>query len=265
MQYKSWIVSGVCGAMLVASASVASAANWSLEASDIFTGQNSRTIDIDDGPQVVVSVQQGRVIQGKETHAPYYTQTRGTSGPGGVPGEIDVSPDYFDLDFDTDVFLSELTVAWLFPDGEYGDHGNEVAIFQTFSANSIDPLNTFYLEAQEHEVAKLYSDSGLNNLVDGVIVENLEIAWDGVNDDGPKSGGVWKISSLTSIFGDFDRLRLVGGDDLSVLASGAADSDFSFVSASGAAVVPVPAALPLLGTALAGFALVGWRRKRLAA
>lgn len=262
MQNKSWIVSGVCGAMLMASASVASAANWNLEASDIFTGQNSRTIDIDDGPQVVVSVQQGRTIQGKTTHAPFNTQTRGTSG--GVNGEIDVSPDYFDLDFDTDVFLNEITVAWLFPDGEYGDHGNEVAIFQTFNAND-DLLNTFYLEAQEYEVAKLYSDSGLSNLVAGVTVTNLEKALDGNNDGGePKSGGVWQITGA-SIFGNFDRLRLVGGDDLAIPASGAADSDFSFVSASGAAVVPVPAALPLLGTALAGFALVGWRRKRLAA
>ena len=55
-----------------------------------------------------------------------------------------------------------------------------------------------------------------------------------------KSGGVWAVSGA-SIFGDFDTLRLFGGDDLSAPAAGAADSDFSFVSAEGAAVVPVPA------------------------
>lgn len=246
----------------MASASVASAANWNLNATDIATGVNSTTVNIIDGPTVEVSVQTGRTIQGKTTHSPHFTQTRGTSG--GVNGEIDVSPDFFDLDFDVDVFLNELTLAWLFPDGEYGDHGNEVAVIQTFdSAGNF--LNDFFLEAKSPISAQLFTDSGLTTLVAGAAVTNLEIALDGNNDGGAsKSGGVWQITGA-SIFGNFDTLRLVGGDDLAVPATGSADSDFSFVSASGAAVVPVPAALPLLGSALAGFALLGWRRKRFTA
>lgn len=257
MNGKTWIVSGVCGVALMASATVASAANWTLNASEIATGVNSTTVNITDGPTVDITVKAGRTIQGKTTHSPFFTQTRGTSG--GVGGEIDVADDFFDLDFDTNVFLTEFRVAWLFPDGEYGDQGNEVAIFQTFDASG-SLLEDFFLAAESKTTANLYTDDTLTTLVVGATVSNIEIAQDGSGGD-TKSGGVWSVAG-GSIFGTFDTLRLFGGDDLSVPASGAADSDFSFVSAAGAAVVPVPAALPLMLTALAGFGLLGWRRKR---
>ena len=250
---------GILGGAFLATTSIASAATWSLNAADIATGVNSTTVNIADGPSVDITVKAGRVIQGKTTHAPFFTQTRGTSG--GVAGEIDVADDFFDLDFSENVFLTEFRVAWLFPDGEYGDQGNEVAIFQTFDASG-NLLEDFFLEAQTKTTAGLYTDDTLTTLVAGVTVTNIEIAQDGSGGD-QKSGGVWAVSGA-SIFGDFDTLRLFGGDDLSAPAAGAADSDFSFVSAEGAAVVPVPAALPLMLTALAGFGLMGWRRRRLA-
>jgi len=257
MNTKTLILGGVSGAFLLASASVASAANWTLTASQIATGVNSTTVNITDGPSVEVSVSDGRTIEPKTTHSPFFTETRGTSG--GVNGEIDVANDFFDLDFSENVFLSELRVAWLFPNGEYGDQGNEVAIFQTFDSSG-NLLEDFFLEAQTKTTAKLYTDDTLSVLVAGATVTNIEIAQDGSGGD-TKSGGVWSITGL-SILGTFDTLRLFGGDDLSAPAAGAADSDFSFVSASGAAAVPVPAALPLFMTALAGFGLLGWRRKR---
>lgn len=244
---------GLCGAFVMASTSLASATTWTLNASDISTNVNSTSVNILGGPTVDVSVQPGRTIKGKTTQAG--TQTRGTSG--GVNGEIDVSPDFFRLDFDADVFLTELRIAWLFPDGEYGDHGNEVAIFETYDENG-GFLDDFYLAAESLTTGNIYTDNSLSTLVAGATVTNIEIAQDG--SPGPASGGVWSVTGA-SIFGNFDTLRLLGGDDLSVPATGAADSDFSFVSATGAAVVPVPAALPLMLTALAGLGLAAMRRK----
>lgn len=173
---------------MIVTGSTAFAANWTLDATDIATGVNSTNINISGSPSVVVSVQSGRTIQPKTT--PAGTQTHGTSG--GVNGEIDVSPDFFDLDFNEDVFLSKIAIAWLFPDGN----------------------------------------------------------------PGPAKGGVWELVGR-SIFGDFDTLRLVGGDKDNI--EGSRDSDFSFVNASGAVVVPVPAALPLMA---AGLGLLGLVRSR---
>lgn len=238
---------------LLATGSTAHAANWSLDATDIATGVNSTSVNISGGPIVDVSVQAGRTIQPKTT--PFGTQTRGTSG--GVNGEIDVSPDFFDLNFSEDVFLSEFTVAWLFPDGEYGDTGNEVAVFETYDAGG-NLLADFFLEAQSPTSANLYTDSTLTTLALGVTVTNLELA----QDSGPASGGVWKLSG-DSIFGSFDTLRLFGGDKDKI--DGSRDSDFSFVNASGAVVVPVPAALPLMAAGLGLLGLAKVRRKRIAA
>ncbi|RVU34852.1 hypothetical protein EOI86_18605 [Hwanghaeella grinnelliae] len=238
---------------MMVTGSTAFAANWTLNATDIATGVNSTNINISGGPSVEVSVQSGRTIQPKTT--PANTQTRGTSG--GVNGEIDVSPDFFDLDFSEDVFLSKLTVAWLFPDGEYSDVGNEVAVFETYDAGG-NLIADFFLEAQSPTDAQIFTDASLSTLVAGVTVNNIELA----QDSNPKSGGVWELIGA-SIFGDFDTLRLVGGDKDKI--EGSRDSDFSFVGAEGAVVVPVPAALPLMAAGLGLLGLARSRRKRIAA
>lgn len=239
---------------MMVTGSAAFAANWSLNATDIAIGGNSDTVNISGGPTVEVSVQTGRTIQPKTT--PGGRQTRGTSG--GVNGEIDVSPDFFDLDFSEDVFLSKFTVAWLFPDGEYGDVGNEVAVFETYDAGG-NLIDDFFLEAQSPTSAQFFSDAGLSSVVSGVAVNFLELA----QDSGPASGGVWELVGA-SIFGDFDTLRLIGGDKDQI--EGSRDSDFSFVGAEGAtAVVPVPAALPLMAAGLGLLGFVRGRRNRNAA
>lgn len=240
---------------MLVTGSTAFAANWSLNATDIATGVNSTTVNISGGPIVDVSVQTGRTIQPKTTQLG--RATRGTSG--GVNGEIDVPPDFFDLDFSENVFLSSLTIAWLFPDGEYNDQGNEVAVFETYDASG-NLLADFFLEAQSATGAQLFTDSTLSTLVAGVTVNNIELAQDG--SPGPARGGVWELIG-TSIFGNFDTLRLVGGDKDQIF--GSRDSDFSFVNASGAVVVPVPAALPLMVAGLGLLGLVRSRRKRIAA
>jgi hypothetical protein len=249
------VLAPLLAAGMIVTGSTAFAANWALDATDIATGVNSTNINISGGPSVEVSVQSGRTIRPKTT--PAGTQTRGTSG--GVNGEIDVSPDFFDLDFSEDVFLSKIAIAWLFPDGEYNDQGNEVAVFQTFDSTG-NLLDDFFLEAQSATGAQLFTDSSLSTLVAGVTVNNLELAQDG--NPGPAKGGVWELVG-TSIFGDFDTLRLVGGGKDNI--EGSRDSDFSFVNASDAVVVPVPAALPLMAAGLGLLGLVRSRRKRIAA
>jgi len=259
---RPWIAGAVAGACLLGGATAANASVWTLNAAQIDTGVNSDTVDITDGPTVDVSVMPNRTIKGKTT--PAGTITRGTSG--GVNGEIDVNPDYMEFNFDTNVFLDSLEIAWLFPDGEYGDQGDEVAVFETYGSNAVPgadaPLATFYLRAEDLEQGNLYHDFLFTSMVNGVTVTNLEIAQDG--NPGPKSGVVWRIAG-DNIFGNFDTLRMFGGDDLSEPAGGNADSDFSFVSAGGAAVVPVPPALPLLATGLGFLGFLRWRRNKLAA
>jgi len=240
---------------MMVTGSTAFAASWTLNATDIATGGQTANVNISGGPSVDISVQSGRTIQPKTT--PAGTQTRGTSG--GVNGEIDVSPDFFDMNFSENVFLSNFRVAWLFPDGEYSDVGNEVAVFETYDAGG-NLIDDFFLEAQSPTSAQFFSDASLSisSLVAGVTVNNIELA----QDSNPASGGVWELVGA-SIFGDFDTLRLVGGDKDKI--EGSRDSDFSFVSAEGAVVVPVPAALPLMAAGLGLLGLARSRRKRIAA
>lgn len=174
--------------------------------------------------------------------------------------------------FSESVFLNQLTVAHLYPAGEHNDTIGEVGVFEVTRSNFT--VDTFYLRPDSETTASLYSSLSFSaaDLVPLVTVTNLQPATDGNNDssDGPgdivsetNEGGVWQILG-DDIFGDFISLTIRGLDQVGV--SGTKDSDFSFVAAGGATtVVPVPAALPLLLTGLAGFGLITRRKGRRAA
>jgi len=258
---------------LMVTGSTAFAANWTLDAvTDIVPGAQSRTVTVAAGLDVTVSVPTNELIKSKNFTVFSGGKAIGTTDS--PDGEIDISPDFMNFDFTNDVFLSSITIGFLFPDGEHNDVGDEVAVFKTFDSLG-NELNDFYLQATGATEATLYDsyDSG-TSILSGVLAEtgvaglinvtNLSHALDGNSDSpDPKGDGVWEISG-TNIFGDFDTLKLFGLDKPPV-GGGSKDSDFSFVTASGAAVVPVPAALPLMMAGLGLLGLVRSRRKRIAA
>ena len=169
---------------------------------------------------------------------------------GGAPGnEIDADEAIY-IGFDNAQTLSEITLAFLYPDGEFGDKGNEIAVIVPFLANpdgGIDLLQAVYLqftlEATGFTTA-VWSGTGQY----GSTVVNLAEA-----QDNPQSGGLWQINNP---FGDLqiDGLLFLTQDPY----TGASDGDYSLYSVS-TSQVPVPAAIWLLGSGLVG--LVGLRRK----
>lgn len=249
-------------------------AAWVLDADDIALGSNTAFVDIatvngnTSGPGVDIMAGPGRKISSKTTQGSNEL-TIGTSH--GVHGEIDAgdgiggADDFLSFDFSRNIFLESLTLAFLYPDGEFGDKGNEVAVID------IDGQQQFYLEAQTSGSATIYSDffgtgHANNQEAAGLKVNLIDLAIDGRNDGGLGArGGIWEIvadaPAAASLFGDFDTLKLFGST-LNNTSGNGSGSDFSFVSLSGAAsVVPVPAALPLMATGLMGLALLGRRRK----
>lgn len=247
---KTALTIGLALAISAFSGSAASAATvWLFDADDLRAGRNSKSQVVDlstkngniSGPEVTVTSKKN--LKFKNTAI---GKAIGTNG--GVRGEIDTGPSVF-FDFDREVFFNEFTVAWLFPDGQYGDKGDEVALFKTYDAND-SLLDSFTLRATDFTTGAF---SGVGT------VENLHIA--------KKPGdGVWKISG-DNIFGNFSKLEL-SGSTITNNSGKSSGSDFSFFSAQGAgtiAPVPVPAALPLLASALGGLGLLSWRRKQNAA
>ena len=244
----------VFGACLALIATPVQASTWTLNAADLTTGVKSQSVSITDGPDAFVT----SFSKLSRKNTPQGTIAVGTKG-GNVRGEIDALPQFLQFDFSGDVFLNSFRIAWLYPDGEYGDQGNEVAVFETYDTNG-NLLNDFFLQAETKTSATLYADQGLSTALLAASIVGTELAQDGRGEGGNAQGGVWEIAS-SSLFGDFDTLKIFGAmiTNTSGKASG---SDFSFVSATGAAAVPVPAALPLLLTGLAGLGALRFSRKR---
>lgn len=278
---------------LVAPLAPSQAANWIIDSKDVIdfglgTGSVG-PIDIStlagntDGPSVTITPPGSLNITTKaipnldrsellETDSGTINKVIGTSAA--PTGEV--NNEGLRFDFDETVFLTQLTVAHLYPAGEHDDANGEVGVFEITRANNT--VDTFFLRPDSETTASLYSSLSFSvaDLVPLVTVVNLQEAIDGKNDttDGPNDvviekasqqgpgnqGGVWQILG-DNIFGDFVSL-VIRGLDQDNINGNTPDSDFSFVAAGGAtAVVPLPAALPFLLTGLAGLALVSRRRK----
>lgn len=224
--------------------SPAFAANWLFDANDLVAGATPQTVDLStvngntSGPSVTVLSDSNLSFKNTAVGAAIGTATR-------VNGEIDTGPSVF-FSFDQAVSLTEFTVAWLFPNGQYGDNGDEVASFRTYDAGN-NVLNTFTLRATGFTTA-IFSAPG--------VVTNLHQAKS--PDD-----GVWRISG-DDLFGTFTKLEL-SGSLLTNTSGNASGSDFSFMSARGATVVPVPAALPLMVFGLGAIGMIARKRKSRAA
>lgn len=160
---------------------------------------------------------------------------------GYVDGEIDLqNSERITFTFDTPQRLDELTLAFLFKDGNFGDTVSEVARIQL----AVDGFVAGDLSVITNTTAT-WSGAG------GGPVTNLS--------PGNESGaGVWKIANP---FGNmavtsFSMYALLVGGPNATPSS--ANSDFSFVSMK-TSDVPVPASLMLLGTGVLG---LGFLRRR---
>lgn len=222
----------------------ASAASWLFDANDLTAGSTPQVVDLStvngntSGPVVTVTSASNLSFKNTAVGAAIGTATR-------VNGEIDTGPSVF-FTFDQAVSLTEFTIAWLFPNGQYGDSGDEVASFRTYDGND-NVLGTFTLRATGFTTA-IFSAPG--------VVENLHLA------KSPHHG-VWRVSG-DNLFGNFTKLEL-SGSQLTNTSGTASGSDFSFVSVRGATVVPVPAALPLMVIGLGALGLLAKRRRSLQA
>ncbi|MEQ8770136.1 MAG: hypothetical protein RIB60_06465 [Phycisphaerales bacterium] len=149
----------------------------------------------------------------------------GVSG-GTVNGEIDTR-EALNFDFASPLAVDEITIAFLYDNGQFGDHPAEVADFVT-------DLGTYTLQVTGPTTAT-WSGGGM--------VENMSIATEA-------GGGAWTLSG--DLFGGaISKLSLVSGNP----GSQATYADFSFVSLN---AVPTPGAAALLG--LGGLALARRRR-----
>lgn len=242
------ILGAAAAALLLSGAVGASNAAWIIDAGNLTQGQNSITLDVStingntEGPIVDVTAS----TNFKQKNTPGGRIAVGTQG-GQVDGEIGSigTGEHITFSFDRPVFLSQFTIAWLFPDGQYGDVGNEIAVFT--------------VDGQRFELEATGFTSGvLRNSIGDVILDTGSLGGISVLEQAKEPhGGVFQLSAA-NIFGNFSTLVLQGSEP----AMGHQGSDFSFVSMEGAAVIPVPAALPLMVTGLAALGLLRWRRRR---
>jgi hypothetical protein len=247
------ILTALAGMLFIALASTAAQADWTLNQSNLSTGGatcfNGQVVG--GTPSVLVTT----------PNTCFRRTLDGVTGVGtnvGVPGEIGITPDKLRFEFDRNVFVTELQIAFLYPDGEYNDVGDEVAKIVL-----LDDLDTviadFFFYADTKTTGFLADDLGGTD--NGTAWANLGIAQDGVNDGGAGGGGHWQIGLAAdgvSIFGDFRTMEIYGVSEPQPFGDNR-DSDFGFVSLTGDTSVPEPSAMAVFGVGI--FAL-GWASRR---
>ena len=161
-------------------------------------------------------------------------------GGGSVGGEID---GYESITVGTpgEQTIHSARIAFLYPQGEFGDSPDEIANFSLQIEPSLSALGTFTATG---------ANTGVTSSPD-ITFQNLGLAQDGRGDAGGRGAGLWEI-----IFG-----RAFSGATSITFESGnkgsASKSDFAVVSVT---TVPLPAAAWLFGSALLG--LMAFNRRR---
>ncbi len=215
---KNTIAMGAVVAL--AGAAVTSANAGVIDQADLVEGVNFQQLDVD-GVTVTVTTDHGNT---KRKTVNGVTGV-GVSG-GAVNGEID-KREALNFEFHSPLVVDEITVAFLYDDGQFGDQPAEVADFVT-------DLGTYTLQVTGPTTA---------TWTGGGLVENMSIATEA-------GGGAWTIAG--DLFGgEISSLSLVSGNP----GKKAKYADFSFVSLN---AVPAPGSAALMG--LGGLAIARRRR-----
>jgi hypothetical protein len=102
---------------------------------------------------------------------------------------------------------------------------------------------------------------GAANVLIGVVgssVLSVSGTWGSDNIVFTQIGSTWQANFSTN----FLQAGLAGAQLLSISWVGASNDQFSLNLAAVPSSVPIPAALPLLATAIGGLSVMGWRKKR---
>ena len=227
----------IFAATIMGAVSLASALPVTIDESDFTAGTNTAVLP--EGIGVATAGPAGIKFEKKFLHG-YNGYAVGTTQ--GVGGEID-NDNWIEINFADAYTIDQLTVAFLYPQGEFGDVTIPGEMALIFENGTTVPYTLMATSA----TTAVWTGAGT--------VLNISPAQD--YSPGPVGAGMWQIinpfanDAVTS-------LRFRANDDL--LVGGSADSDFSLYSLTVSKAVPEPGALSLLGLGL--LSLVGLSRRK---